>query len=53
MFRDGIHPPHRRLGKPMILIEGGHVMPRMTGAKFTVQMIQVYGVPHAFYDTEA
>jgi hypothetical protein len=28
-------------------------MPRMTGAKFAVQMIQAYGVPHAFYDTEA
>jgi hypothetical protein len=50
----GWHPPaHPRLGKPMILIEGGHVMPRMTGAKFTVQMIQAYRVPHAFYDTEA
>jgi thiamine pyrophosphate-dependent acetolactate synthase large subunit-like protein len=24
-------------------------MPRMTGAKFMVQMMQAYGVTHAFY----
>lgn len=37
----------------MILVEGGHVKPRMTGAKFMVQTMPAYGVPHAFYDTEA
>jgi hypothetical protein len=37
----------------MMLVEGGHIMPRMTGAKFIVQMMQAYGVPHAVYDTEA
>src|SRR5256884_9181294 len=29
--------------------KGGHVMPRMSGAKFVVQMMQAYGVTHAFY----
>src|SRR5262247_2174317 len=29
--------------------EGGPIMPRMTGAKFMVQMMQAYGVTHAFY----
>src|SRR5262245_43504765 len=29
--------------------KGGHLMPRMTGAKFMVQMMQAYGVTHAFY----
>ena len=37
----------------MTLVEGKHVMPRMTGAKFMVQNMQVYGVTHAFYDGEA
>jgi len=37
----------------MILVEKGHIMPRMTGAKFMVQMMPAYGVPHVFYDSEA
>ena len=37
----------------MIFVQGGHVVPRMTGAKFMVQMLQAYGVTHAFYETEA
>src|ERR687888_1899068 len=37
------------LGKAMIHVKGGHVMPRMTGAKFMVQTMQAYGVTHAFY----
>src|SRR5262247_3693992 len=40
---------HPGPGTPVILVEGGHVMPRMTGAKFMVQMMQAYGVTHAFY----
>src|SRR5919198_4177677 len=42
-------PANPGLGKLLILGEGGHVMPRMTGAKFMVQMMQAYGVTHAFY----
>ena len=34
---------HPGPGKLMILLEGGHVMPRITGAKFMVQMMQAYG----------
>jgi hypothetical protein len=36
-----------------MLIEGGHIRPRMTGAKLMVQMMRAYGVAHAFHDTEA
>src|ERR1700751_3998102 len=48
-FRDGLHPPSPGPGAPGIFGEGGHVMPRMTGAKFMVQMMQAYGATHAFY----
>ena len=45
----GWHPlGHPGPGQPMTLVEKGHVMPRMTGAKFMVQAMQVYGVTHAF-----
>jgi hypothetical protein len=37
----------------MILVEEGHVMPRMIAARFMVQMMQTYGMPYAFDDTEA
>ena len=50
----GWHPlGHPGPGQPMTLVEKGHVMPRMTGAKFMVQAMQGYGVTHAFYDGEA
>src|SRR5919197_1379206 len=42
-------PGHPGPGKPMILVEGGHIMPRMSGAKFMLQTMQAYGVTHAFY----
>src|SRR5215471_17699019 len=47
--RDGMHPPILDRANPVIPVEGEHVMPRMTGAKFMVQMMQAYGVTHAFY----
>src|SRR5919108_3340955 len=42
-------PGHPGPGKPMRLVEGGQIMPRMTGATFMVQTMQAYGVTHAFY----
>ena len=49
----GRAPAHPGPGQPVILVEGGDVMPRMTGARFMVQTMRAYGVTHAFYDTEA
>jgi hypothetical protein len=50
---DGWHPPtHPGPGQPKILVEAGHVMPRMTGAKFMIQMMPAYGMPHVFYKSE-
>src|SRR5499426_69758 len=49
--RDSIMHPAKLAG-PLpcaALGEGEPLMPRMTGAKFMVEMMQAYGVTHAFY----